>query len=152
MATGDTAQPFLYLNSCAVVVENDARLVPNSLDGGSFDDDGAADTPMDGVWADVAASSIFVDAGFGGFLEGTDLGDGTYYIPFHVTPFNGTPITANGLLFSFELEFRKPGTYHLGFLEHNVISRTYYSDSLDGPDHFWSDISNNHDYNTIVVE
>jgi hypothetical protein len=151
LATGSTAQPLL-ISSCSVVVENTAGLVHDSVDAGAPDDDGQANTPVDGVWADLGASGLFIEVGTGGFLVSTDLGDGTWYIPTYVLPFNASPAKVSGLLCSFELEFSEPGEYHLSFLRENVVSRTYYQNVVDGPEHFWGDIENDHAYNTIVVE
>ncbi|MEZ5338424.1 MAG: hypothetical protein R3F46_09165 [bacterium] len=152
VATGDTANNFQYLNGCGVVCENGASYAATTFDVGSPDDtpDVGSANPIDGVWGDMGATSFLLAPD--NFITGTDLGNGTSRTDFNVTPLGGTDITANGLLFSFEYTFASAGTYHLGFEAVNIVSRTYYQDSTAATDFFWSDISNNHAYNTIIVE
>lgn len=158
IATGDTAHPFKYLGGCGVLVENDAEYVDDSIDVGAPDMDGKPRTPIDGVWADIGATDFLVSEGNGGWLVTTDQGDGTYRLDFSITPLDGSAVTANGILFNFELEFTQPGSYHLDFQQLDVVPRTWYTDGMDfldgfkGTDYFWSDIENNHAYNTINVE
>jgi hypothetical protein len=151
IATGDTANSFQYLNGCGVVCENDATYAATTFDVGVIDstpDVGSAN-PIDGVWADMGATSFLLAPD--NFITGTDLGDGTSRTDFNVTPLGGSDITANGLLFNFEYTFASAGTYTLGFEAVNVVSRTYYQDSSAATDFFWADIANNHAYNTITV-
>ncbi|MCB1216138.1 hypothetical protein KDL44_02015 [bacterium] len=152
VATGDTANNFQYLNGCGVVCENGASYAPTTFDVGNPDgtpDVGSAN-PIDGVWADMGATSFLLAPD--NFITGTDLGNGSSRTDFNVTPLGGSDITANGILFSFEYTFTSEGTYHLGFEAVNIVSRTYYTDASQSEDFFWSDISNDHQYNVIVVE
>ena len=149
IATGDTANSFQYMNGCGVVCENGATYTSNTFDCGAIDGEAAPNAPIDGVWADMGATSFLL--GDDSFIVGEDLGDGTSRTDFNVTPLGGSDITANGLLFNFEYTFASAGTYTLGFEAVNVVSRTYYQDSSAATDFFWGDISNTHDYNTITV-
>lgn len=151
IATGDTANNFQYLNGCGVVCENGASYASTTFDVGNPDDtpDVGSANPIDGVWADMGATSFLLAPD--NFITGTDLGDGTSRTDFNVTPLGGSDITANGLLFNFEYTFASAGTYTLGFEAVNVVSRTYYQDSSAATDFFWGDITNSHAFNTITV-
>ncbi|MCB1219432.1 MAG: hypothetical protein H7A35_10550 [Planctomycetales bacterium] len=152
VATGDTANPFQYVNGCGVVCENGASYASQTFDVGNPDDtpDVGSANPIDGVWGDMGATSFLLAPD--NFITGTDLGNGMSRTDFNVTPLGGSDITANGILFSFEYTFASAGTYHLGFEAVNIVSRTYYTDASQSEDFFWSDISNDHQYNVIVVE
>ncbi|MCB1219433.1 MAG: hypothetical protein H7A35_10545 [Planctomycetales bacterium] len=152
VATGDTANPFQYVNGCGVVCENGASYASTTFDVGNPDDtpDVGSANPIDGVWGDMGATSFLLAPD--NFITGKDLGNGSSRTDFNVTPLGGSDITANGILFSFEYTFASAGTYHLGFEAVNIVSRTYYTDASQSEDFFWSDISNDHQYNTIVVE
>ena len=152
VATGDTANPFQYVNGCGVVCENGASYASQTFDVGNPDDtpDVGSANPIDGVWGDMGATSFLLAPD--NFITGTDLGNGSSRTDFNVTPLGGSDITANGILFSFEYTFASAGTYHLGFEAVNIVSRTYYTDASQSEDFFWSDISNDHQYNVIVVE
>ena len=84
-----------------------------------------------------------------------DFGDGPHY-PFRLRIHEGLPVASVGILFNYQYVFHEPGTYRLSILENETIPTdfpsTFYREFSTGPDHFWSDISNNHAYNTIVVE
>lgn len=151
VATGDTASSFQYLNSCILTWQVGGSYVGQSFDIGAPDDVPEQAVPIDGVWGDMGATSFLLNL----FpIETMPIGNGLLGTGFYVTPLGGSDITANGLLFNFQVEFAEPGTYTIGILDNpeSVVSRTYYQDSAAEEDHFWSDISNNHDYNTIVVE
>ncbi|MCB1219428.1 MAG: hypothetical protein H7A35_10570 [Planctomycetales bacterium] len=151
VATGDTASSFQYLNSCILTWQVGGSYVGQSFDIGAPDDVPEQAVPIDGVWGDMGATSFLLNL----FpIETMPIGNGLLGTGFYVTPLGGSDITANGLLFNFQMEFAEPGTYTIGILDNpeSVVSRTYYQDSTAAEDYFWSDISNNHAYNTIVVE
>ncbi|MCB1216135.1 hypothetical protein KDL44_02000 [bacterium] len=148
--TGRTAHPFQFLNGVGVVCTGNAGPNAYSYDAGAPDLDDATYKPVDGIWADMGSGSFLLPPD--SFTSAVDLGDGSWRIDYNITPLGGRDIEAYGMLFNFELSFSEPGTYTLGFQDVNVVSRTYYQDSTAAEDHFWSDISNNHPYNTIVVE
>ncbi|MCB1216136.1 hypothetical protein KDL44_02005 [bacterium] len=150
VATGRPAHPFRYLNSVGVTCESGASYVGGSVDYGEFDDNPRYDEPVDGVWADAGASGFQYD-GFGFIHDESNLSGGIR-TDFSIIPFVSADFHPVGILFSFEYVFSAPGEYHLGFEAVSVVSRTYYQDSTAAEDHFWSDISNEHPYNTIVVE
>ena len=150
IATGSTANSFQYMNGCGVVCENGASYIAKSFDTGTVDGDTEPGAPIDGVWADMGATDFLLPND--SFIVGTDIGGGLTRTDFNVTPLGGSDITANGLLFSFEYTFASAGNYHLGFEAVSVVSRTYYQDGAADTDYFWSDIDNDHQYNTIVVE
>ncbi len=151
VATGITNNRFQYLNGCGVVCENGASYSPWTFDVGDPDDnpDVGSANPIDGVWADMGATAFLLAPD--NFITGTDLGNGTSRTDFNITPLGGNDIFVSGILFSFEYSFASAGTYHLGFQAADIVNRTYYTDSSQSEDFFWSDISNDHQYNSIVV-
>jgi hypothetical protein len=149
--TGRTSNPFQYMNGCGVVCQSGAHYTKFTFDVGEPDDipDFKGAVPIDGVWAAIGATSFLLAPDR--FITSTDLGNGTGRTDFNVTPLGGSDINAEGYLFNFMFSLDDPGIYNLGFEAVNVVSRTYYQDSTAATDFFWSNIENNHQYNTIVV-
>lgn len=153
VSTGKTANPFQYMNGVTLSCDPGAEYVAKSLDFGSADEQidsfGPVD-PLDGVWAAVNPQGFLRAPDEWHRMEGN--GTGLDFISFNITPLFGSDTTAGGDLFNFRLAFNEVGTYRLGFQTVYVVSRTYYQDSTASADFFWSDDSNLHPFNTIVVE
>jgi hypothetical protein len=147
--TGDPANPFLYMNGVRVIASNTAGFtyVDNSFNVGA---PGGAAGDVDGLWAQlpVAPNGFLLPPD--NFIQETDT-NGQTAIDFNVTPtYPGSPdatydlATGSGALFNFQATFANPGTYQLGFMQHDIVDNTYYQDHNLSPNFFWGDITNVH--------
>jgi len=154
--TGDPANPFLYMNGVRVIAANTSGFtyVDNSFNVGVA---GGAAGDVDGIWSQlpVAPNGFLLPPD--NFIQETDT-NGQTAIDFNVTPtYSGTPdatydlVNGSGALFNFQATFSTPGTYQLGFMQHDVVDNTYYQDHNLLPNYFWGDITNVHPGFTTTI-
>jgi hypothetical protein len=159
-ATGALANPFLNMNDVSLIIEEDADLVPGSFNPGMV---GGGLHEMDSaLWAAVGHHSFLLadnplQATASG--PGNNIPEGHERWSFTLAGVGGTEIDfAEGILFSFQLTFSKPGLKRIGLQQVDGIKRSYYSDG-DGTEYFWDTLmADEHGVlnvavdNTILVE
>ncbi|MCB1216134.1 hypothetical protein KDL44_01995 [bacterium] len=150
VATGLTKDPLMYLYEFGVVCDSGAMYKLGTFDIGQVDENPAPELPIDGAWIQNHAAAFLVTAD--SQIGSTDLKNGFRRTRFNLTPTFASDARISGALFNFEYIFRQPGVYTLGFDAENASPHTCYLDRTITEEHFWSDISNHHIYNTIVVE
>jgi len=140
-----SASPFHFMNLVRVVVPEGCYYLDDSFNVGS---PGGLFDSVDGIWADVEATSFILPPDW--MYEETDLGDGLVGIDFTITPFGGVDLTAGagtGDLFNFILVmgtgegFADGDEVYLGLQREDTIKRTYYGDLADN-EYFWSNDTN----------
>ena len=156
VATGQPDWPFQFLSGVGITCENGSDYVRGTFDAGVPDGvpDGAGVEVIDGIWAGMAPTDLELtpDEQIGG-TNRLPAGPGLGRLDFSIRPVEGSDLRdASGVLFSFEIGFSEPGTYHLGFQAASAVSRTYYQDEAGNNEYFWGSISNIGVPNTITVE
>jgi hypothetical protein len=147
--TGDPTNPFLYLNGTRVIVSDTAGFayVDDSFNVGA---PGGDTGDVDGIWSQLPntpESFLLPPDSFIGEVNTS----GQTAIDFNVTPTWAATEdasydlqTGSGALFNFQATFATPGTYQIGFMEHDTVDVTYYTDHLQAPNRLWTDITNVH--------
>jgi hypothetical protein len=153
--TGQPAHPLQFLSSVGFTVETAGTYIASSFNIGSA---GGTRTQTDGYWSlltPAIADDYYLDLPSHNPGAPTDIGGGFHRYSFAVVPMGAYAAPAsigagNGpLLFSFQLSFSQPGTYHLGFqLNDGTHDQTYYSDA-DQNKYYWSVLDGS---NTITVQ
>jgi PKD repeat protein len=155
VATGQPAHPLVMLSSVAFTVEQAGAYVPDSF---NFGIPGGTRSHSDGYWALLGppppGDGQYIDLGDNMIPgSGTIIDGGLLRLTFVIVT-NGmfkTPASiGNGaVLFSFEVTFDQPGTYHPGFqLNDGSYDQTYYSDDNVTPQR-WGALDQSY---TITIE
>ncbi|MEZ5336900.1 MAG: hypothetical protein R3F46_01440 [bacterium] len=165
IATGDLTQSGLTSINTELRVDGAWNYVADSFNLG---EPGGARLDPDGFWEGIVSQKQT-------WLLGADEAgiQPTYFDPagseysrlsilLGMTDFSIGPISEGGVVYSFQLSFDEPGTYTLDF--NDVVGktlRTYYNNAVEDiegnalvpTNHFWADISNQHDGlpNSITV-
>jgi hypothetical protein len=159
VATGRTSAWFKYMNSVWVLSTGNPQYVSDSFDLGDMDHypDLQLPTPVDGVWG-VMDTSEFIHWPPTIFDTTVSNGDDRNRMGFSIASNDARDVIAKGFLFSFEFTFHDKGVHRLEFAPFtaDLATGTWYSGGLDSEQNSvistWSDIDNDHQYNTIVVE
>lgn len=163
VASGELPNAFHFLTGVRITAPAAAGMayVPGSFNTGA---PGGTNQVADGFWEPMVFDNPGAPAKFitppDDLVGISDAGGGLQAIDLNLTPRadagpNEIPAGASeGALFSFQLTFANPGTYHLGFQETNVVSRTYYQDTSQADEFFWGDIDNDNPGfpNTVTVQ
>jgi hypothetical protein len=147
VSCGVFPHPFKFMNGVAITVEEGAEYEDFSFNVGA---PGGTQQHADGVWTHVDPNSFLLPEDWLYTETPVTVDPGRIYIAFNVIPIGGENTYHSGDLFNFEMNFTAAGTYTLGFLEFQTVSRTYYSDDMSN-EYNWDNIGNVHDANTIVV-
>jgi hypothetical protein len=133
------SNPFLYMNSVAVIVEDDADYVHDSFNYGAI---GGAPTAVDGIWQLVEPAS-FLQTPESFLIQPTlpspenGIPEGRKRYQFSIAPFGGEAVDfAEGIVFNFELTFSEPGLKRIGLQQADWIKRTFYTDGSSN-EYFW---------------
>lgn len=137
--TGETTQPFQYMDSVGIVLDADASYVTKTFNvgyvGGETDD-------ADGVWAGITSDGGFILAPDSLIKPGANPEDslgGKQRIDFNITPLVGSDVASvQGALFNFQVVYSSAGEKQISFQEFNGVHRTYYSDKANNENHFWN--------------
>jgi hypothetical protein len=152
VATGIPANPFRHLAGVRVCapVESGFNFAPGSLNLGAV---GGPMGNYDGFWEAINPTGTPIWRSE--FIVSAPTGDGRLGLDLDVSAPGGSDVTsAAGELINFGVTFAAPGTWQLSFQEFETVPRTYYLDSNQAPEYYWSDISNDHPGvpNSVVVE
>jgi len=155
--TGVPANPFLYMNGVRVIVANTAGFAyaDNTFNVGV---PGGAAGDIDGIWTNLPHAPNGFLLPPDNFIQETDT-NGQTAIDFNVTPIyppntadaTYDMTTASGALFNFQATFANPGTYQIGFMQHDLVDNTYYQDDTLLTNFFWGDITNVHPGFTTTI-
>jgi hypothetical protein len=140
--TGVPASAFQFMNGIRVIAPDTSGFtyVDSSFNVGV---PGGAAGDTDGFWTCMNPAGGYLLPP-DNFIQETNV-SGQTAIDFNVTPIGGSDVTTcEGALFNFQATFDTAGTYQLGFMQFDIVDRTYYTDQNTAPSRFWGDITNLH--------
>lgn len=131
-ATGPMARPFFAINMISLTLDDDAVLVPLSLNPGA---PGGASTFLDGYWAGLSQAGVWAPGDPVPPMPDNHIPEGRTRWSFTIIG-GSNDTTRQGMLFNFAVTFSEPGVKRIGFQEFDEVNRTYYCDN-DLLEYFW---------------
>ena len=130
--TKNAANPFQYMSGARMTMPAGNTYKSMTQNIGTF---GKAINFADGVWEPMNAFDFLIPPD--NFIQISAIGGGLEGIDLNVTPLGGVDLLqATGAMINFELSMNSDSTF--GFQRLDVVARTYYQDSNQSPDHYWS--------------